>query len=99
MERELSDLKLDRKECQKCGATWINGQHTWSTGAVGNEDDLAGLICNKLGNEQCINPQRGSIKGDTWEKRFGDMDAGFEALRDRMEDQRERFKDEYGEDA
>ena len=25
----LSDLKLDRKECPKCGATWINGQHVW----------------------------------------------------------------------
>jgi hypothetical protein len=23
-ERELSDLKLDRKECPKCGAIWIN---------------------------------------------------------------------------
>ena len=34
--RELSDLKLERKECPKCGATWINGQHIWSgTGNIG----------------------------------------------------------------
>ena len=31
-EREFSDLKIDRKECPKCGATWINGQHMWHTG-------------------------------------------------------------------
>ena len=50
-EWEFSDLKLERKSCDKCGATWINGQHIWSgTGAVGNEDDLAGLVCNKLGD-------------------------------------------------
>ena len=37
--KEMSDLKLDRKECPKCGAIWINGQHIWSgTGATGNED-------------------------------------------------------------
>ena len=29
-DRELSDLKLERKECPKCGAVWINGEHIWS---------------------------------------------------------------------
>ena len=34
--RELSDLSnLSRKECPKCGATWINGQHKWATGIEG----------------------------------------------------------------
>ena len=58
--KEVSDLSLSRKECPKCGAVWINGQHYWSgTGNKGNELDLAGLVCNKLGDDQCINPVRG----------------------------------------
>tara|TARA_Y100000004_G_scaffold137479_1_gene155779 strand:+ start:77 stop:304 length:228 start_codon:yes stop_codon:yes gene_type:complete len=48
-DRELSDLKLDRKECPKCGALWLGGQHYWSgTGVKGNDLDLAGLVCNQL---------------------------------------------------
>ena len=74
-DRELSDLKLERKECPKCGATWINGEHRWSgTGNKGSELDLAGLVCNKLGNHQCINPKKGMEGGDTWEKRFEDLE-------------------------
>ena len=40
------ELKMSQsKSCTKCGATWIEGQHYWSgTGALGNEDDLAGLV-------------------------------------------------------
>ena len=72
-EKELSDLSLERKECPKCGATWINGQHMWNTGRTGNEADLAGLVCNKLGDDQCINPIRGDETGDTWEKRMSVM--------------------------
>ena len=54
-------FKMDRVECPKCGAVWLNGQHYWSgTGAEGNEFDLAGLVCNEYGNEQCINPAKGS---------------------------------------
>lgn len=98
MDRELSDLKMERHECEKCGATWINGQHMWATGNKGSEEDLAGLVCNKLGNEKCINPCRGSIAGDTWARRLGDIDTAFETKRERMEDQRARFKEEYGED-
>lgn len=98
MERDVSDLKMERRECGKCGAIWINGQHMWATGNLGNEDDLAGLVCNKLGDDQCINPCRGSDRGDSWAKRFGDIDTAFGAKRERMEDQRARFKEEYGED-
>ena len=98
MEREFSDLKLERKECGKCGATWINGQHVWATGNKGNEADLAGLVCNKLADDQCINPCRGSEAGDTWEQRFSDIESGFDAKRLQMEQQRSRFKDEFGED-
>ena len=74
-DKELSDLSVTRAECPKCGAVWINGQHYWSgTGKMGNELDLAGLVCNKLGNFQCINPKRGMDGGDTWEKRLDDLD-------------------------
>ena len=97
-EREFSDLKIDRNECPKCGAIWINSQHMWATGNKGSEADLAGLVCNKLGDAQCINPIRGDESGDTWENRFGDINTAFTAKRDRMEDQRARFNEEYGED-
>ena len=74
--KELSDLSVERKECPKCGALWINGQHYWSgTGKMGNELDLAGLVCNKFGNHQCINPQRGADGGDTWKKRMADLNS------------------------
>ena len=60
-DQSFSDFKLERKECEKCGATWINGQHVWrGTGAQtkDSELDLAGLVCNNLGNHQCINPRK-----------------------------------------
>lgn len=61
----------ETKTCKKCGATWIDGQHYWSgTGKLGNELDLAGLVCNKLGNEECINPLQGKEGGDTWGDRL-----------------------------
>ena len=74
-DKEMSDLSVTRAECPKCGALWINGEHYWSgTGKKGNELDLAGLVCNKLGNFQCINPKKGADGGDTWEKRFAELD-------------------------
>ena len=74
-DRQFSDLSMSRAECPKCGATWINGEHRWSgTGVKGSELDLAGLVCNKLGDFQCINPAKGKDGGDTWEKRMEDLD-------------------------
>lgn len=74
-EKELSDLSMSRKECPKCGATWINGEHRWSgTAKKGNELDLAGLVCNKLGDDTCINPCRGMEGGVTWEKRLKELE-------------------------
>ena len=59
-DRQFSDLSMSRAECPKCGATWINGEHRWSgTGVKGSDLDLAGLVCNKLGDFQCINPAKG----------------------------------------
>ena len=74
-DRQFSDLTMTRAECPKCGATWLNGQHYWSgTGRLGDPHDLAGLVCNKYGDFQCINPCKGSDSGDTWEKRIADAD-------------------------
>ena len=60
---------MNCKQCGKCGAKWIDGQLYWATGKPGKEEDLAGLVCNNLGDDQCINPKRSNTTGDTWEKR------------------------------
>lgn len=61
---------MDTKICPKCQAKWLDGEHYWSTGTKGNESDLAGLVCDRLGDNTCINPLRGTEHdGDTWEKR------------------------------
>lgn len=78
------------KTCSKCGAIWINGQHYWATGNKGNEDDLAGLVCNKLGDDACINPKKGSNIGDTWASRLGYMEGAMDARKKMLEDLREQ---------
>jgi hypothetical protein len=81
----FSDLKLERKECPKCHAIWINGEHRWSgTGNVGSEKDLAGLVCNTVGDEQCINPKKGYVGGDTWEYRAGYIDGAIKGRKDTL---------------
>ena len=76
--KEMSDLSVDRKECSKCGAIWLNGQHYWSgTGKEGDPHDLAGLVCNKLGDETCINPCKGSTSGITWAKRLEQLEDDY----------------------
>ena len=62
---------MDLKTCNKCGATWMEGQLYWSTGKEGDVHDLAGLVCNDYGDINCINPVRGSDSGQTWEMRRG----------------------------
>ncbi len=75
--KELSNLSMTRVECPKCGAIWINGEHRWSgTGMKGSDIDLAGLVCNTLGDNTCINPAKGQEGGDTWEKRLEFLDKG-----------------------
>ncbi len=81
-DKELSDLSLSRKECPKCGAIWMNGKHMWATGAKGNEIDLAGLVCNKLGDHQCINPLKGFDGGVTWKERATTLSKLEEELDD-----------------
>ena len=73
---------METKTCGKCGACWIGGQLYWATGAQGKNEDLAGLVCNKLGDHQCINPNRGDITGDSWTKRVETSKALSEELGD-----------------
>jgi hypothetical protein len=73
-EKEESILSINRLECEKCGAVWINGQHYWRTGCVGNEVDLASLVCQPYGDDRCINSQKTVEGGDTWQQRLKDID-------------------------
>ncbi len=73
---------METRSCGKCGATWIDGQLYWSTGKEASEVDLAGLVCNKYGDSQCINQMRGSEVGVTWEKRLKSIDKLDDELRD-----------------
>ena len=95
-DKQVSDLKLQRTECEKCGATWINGQHVFRGTAdsyTDSELDLAGLVCNKLGNHQCINPKKGQEGGQTWEYRSGYIDGVYNEKKRSMEDFRDKFGD------
>ena len=86
---EFSDFSLERKECEKCGATWINGNHVWrGTGAQSESSDLdlAGLVCNKYRNDQCINPMKGKDGGQTWEYRAGYIDGMIEGRKKALTD-------------
>jgi len=75
-DKELSDLSLSRKECPKCGAVWINGNHIWrGTANEGSEINLAGLVCNKYGDQTCINPMKGEEGGVTWEDRLKTLEV------------------------
>ena len=44
-EKQVSDFSIKRDECPVCGAIWLNGQHTWSTGRQGDEETLSNLVC------------------------------------------------------
>ena len=85
----MTDLKLERVECSHCGAVWINGEHRWGgTMNRGDELDLAGLVCNKLGDERCINPSKGIEGGQTWAWRAGFIDGKIE--------ERQKLMNEFG---
>jgi hypothetical protein len=65
---------MKNKTCPKCGATWIDNQHYWTgTNKKGNETELASLVCDKFGDDSCINPVKGSTDGKGWEERFNSM--------------------------
>lgn len=83
--------KIPNKTCSKCGAHWIEGQLYWSTGAKGTDQDLAGLVCNNLRDDdptanECINTARGQDGGMTWEYRRGYVDGLMsEAMRPKQD--------------
>jgi len=67
---------METRTCPKCKATWIDGQHYWTgTNKKGNETELASLVCDKFGNDSCINPCKGTTDGKGWENRLNNMDA------------------------
>ena len=67
---------MEIKECQTCGARWVNDQLYWSNGKEGRELDLAGLVCNRIDPAKpCTNPLQGEEGGQTWEERQKRMDA------------------------
>ena len=84
--KEVSSFSMERKECEKCGAVWLNGQHMWTgTGQKGNELDLAGLVCNNISKEdpdynKCIKASRGQVGGQTWDYRRGYVDGQLDAV-------------------
>ena len=62
----------------------MDGKLYWATGKEGKKEDLAGLVCDKYGNEECINELKGTEhNGQTWEKRAAFIDgleAGMKAV-------------------
>ena len=79
---------MNIKSCEKCGAKWIDTQLFWATGKSGTNEDLAGLVCNYLPDNDiglCINPKRGDTSGQTWEYRRGYIDGAMsEVSRDEL---------------
>ena len=76
---------MDTKTCPKCQAKWFDGQHYWATGKLGNESDLAGLVCDQYSDNTCINPIKGTKHdGDTWEKRASDLEVLTEKMKDQL---------------
>jgi len=57
------------KICPVCESRWLDGQLYWATGKEGCPHDLAGLLCNDINSERCINPCLGSTSGVTWAQR------------------------------
>lgn len=58
------------KTCTKCGACFIDGIFRWAySGKEGDPRDLAGLVCQPLGDDSCINPMKDVPGGDTFAKR------------------------------
>ena len=76
---------MNCKQCPKCGAKWLQKEDEtwqlyWATGKEAKEADLAGLVCNKLSDNTCINPSKGDETGTTWESRLRAMEQGLDGL-------------------
>ena len=65
----------------------MEGQLYWSTGAKGTAADLAGLVCDNYGDDQCINEAKGTAhSGQTWEKRLGYMEGAMDEFKRRQKE-------------
>ena len=70
-ELERSLFASECEVCPRCGAFFKEGTHYWSgTLKRGNPKDLAGVVCNLVNDPRCINPEKGNVEGDSWQKRF-----------------------------
>ena len=79
-DKKLSNLSVERKECPRCKAVWLNGRQYWSgTGKPGDPETLSNLVCGLVEDPKCINPslKKGHIYGekDTWKKRSKFIDS------------------------
>ena len=74
MDNTEDPFSFELKVCPTCDARFMGNQHFWKTGKEGCPHDLAGLVCNNHGGEDCINPWRGSTSGMTWEKRLQEIE-------------------------
>ena len=86
-EEKVSDLVMKRVECPKCGAVWLNNRHMWKTGRMGDELNLASLVCNVADADECINPKKGQTGGETWEDRMNAVTELMEAEKKRQEEE------------
>ncbi len=78
---------MELKVCNKCGTQLKEGVLYWKTGAKGTKADLAGLVCDKLGNEECINELKGTAhSGQTWEKRLGYLEGAMDEFKRRQKE-------------
>ena len=54
---------------------------------MGDELDLAALVCNVANAEDCINPKKGQAGGQTWEDRMNAVTELMEAEKKRIEEE------------
>jgi hypothetical protein len=75
---------METQICPTCETRFIDGVHYWSgTGKRGNPLDLAGLVCNQVGDRPCVNPCKGLKGGDTWAARRKAIDLALDGLEDK----------------
>lgn len=72
-EREFirADFAKECNVCTRCGALFHHSRgHVWSgTLKDGNAKELASLVCDRINDERCANPLKGTTDGKGWEAR------------------------------
>ena len=54
---------------------------------MGDELNLASLVCNVADADECINPKKGQTGGETWEDRMNAVTELMEAEKKRQEEE------------